>query len=443
MVHFLRALDWQRAQGTTPMARLEIGEVTRAEEDPRLRGWHLDRPRSGDVTDGRSLKLVGWALGQASPVVAVAVLHAETVIRRAPLGVERPELAVAFPDVPGADRAGFRVTVPVLGTKMVRELAVQAVLANQQRVPLGVLQVQQRWRSGEGEDAGAALVSVVIPCYNQAHFLGEAIESVLAQTYPHLEIVVVDDGSADNTEAVAARYPGVGYVRQDNQGLSAARNTGLRHSTGSYLVFLDADDRLVPQAVQVGLEHLQAHPECAFVSGTMNMVASDGALLQGPAPFLPGIDPYAELLRDNRVSGIMAVMFRREVFADVGVFDPSLKASEDYDMYLRIARQYPICGHESVVAEYRWHGANVSGNATLMLRWTITVLRRQWPYVRGDADRTAAYWAGLRFWRLFYGRQSVEELRGYIYRREWGPVLRGVRTLLRYHPRGLRNIRSW
>jgi hypothetical protein len=95
------------------------------------------------------------------------------------------------------------------------------------------------------------------------------------------------------------------------------------------------------------------------------------------------------------------------------------------------------------VAEYRWHGANVSGNATLMLRWTITVLRRQWPYVRGDADRTAAYWAGLRFWRLFYGRPSVEELRGHIDRREWAPVLRGVRTLLRYHPRGLRNIRSW
>ena len=106
-------------------------------------------------------------------------------------------------------------------------------------------QVAEDERVGADERAEAALVSVVIPCYNQAHFLGEAIESVLAQTYPHLEIVVVDDGSTDNTGEVAARYPGVRYVRQENQGLAAARNTGLRHSSGDYLVFLDADDRLL------------------------------------------------------------------------------------------------------------------------------------------------------------------------------------------------------
>ncbi len=130
---------------------------------------------------------------------------------------------------------------------------------------------------------GPALVSVVIPCYNQAHFLGEAIESVLAQSYPHLEIVVVDDGSPDNTEEVAARYPGVRYVRQENQGLAAARNTGLRHSRGDYLVFLDADDRLLPEAVEAGLEHLHAHPECAFAFGKWRLIAVDGS----PLPKLP------------------------------------------------------------------------------------------------------------------------------------------------------------
>src|ERR687885_795015 len=112
-----------------------------------------------------------------------------------------------------------------------------------------------------------SVVSVVIPCYNQAHFLGEAIESVLAQSYPHFEIVVVDDGSTDNTSEVAARYPGVRCIRQNNQGVAAARNTGIRESNGSYLVFLDADDRLLPEALEVGLEQLKVHPECAFVSG--------------------------------------------------------------------------------------------------------------------------------------------------------------------------------
>ena len=91
------------------------------------------------------------------------------------------------------------------------------------------------------------VVSVVIPCYRQAHFLPDAIESVLAQTYPHFEIIVVDDGSPDDTRAVAGRYPGVRCLRQRNRGLSAARNAGLAASIGTYVVFLDADDRLTPE----------------------------------------------------------------------------------------------------------------------------------------------------------------------------------------------------
>src|SRR5918995_1252705 len=117
------------------------------------------------------------------------------------------------------------------------------------------------------QEVVAGLVSVVIPCYNQAHFLVEAIESVLAQSYPRFEIVVVDDGSTDDTSEVAARYPGVRYVYQNNQGVSAARNSGLARSEGEYVVFLDADDRLLPEALEAGLRCLEARPECAFVSG--------------------------------------------------------------------------------------------------------------------------------------------------------------------------------
>src|SRR5919199_424046 len=125
-----------------------------------------------------------------------------------------------------------------------------------------------------------SVVSVVIPCYNQAHFLGEAIESVLAQSHPHFEIVVVNDGSTDNTSEVATRYPGVRCIRQDNQGLSAARNSGLARSGGKYVVFLDADDRLLPEALEAGLECLKAHPECAFASGRYRIIAGDGSILR-------------------------------------------------------------------------------------------------------------------------------------------------------------------
>src|SRR5689334_574125 len=107
------------------------------------------------------------------------------------------------------------------------------------------------------------LISVAIACYNQAHFLSCAIESVRAQSYQNLEIIVVDDGSQDNTAEVAKGYLGVHYIWQTNQGLSAARNTGLRHSRGDYLVFLDADDRLLPGALVAGLEYLSIHPDAA------------------------------------------------------------------------------------------------------------------------------------------------------------------------------------
>src|SRR4028119_1234933 len=131
--------------------------------------------------------------------------------------------------------------------------------------PEGDVQYSSRDPRGKQHVGAAGLVSVIIPCYNQAYFLGEAIESVLAQSYPHFEIVVVDDGSTDNTSEVAARYPGVRCIRQENRGLAGARNEGIRHSSGSYLVFLDADDRLLPEALAVGLRHLKERPECAFV----------------------------------------------------------------------------------------------------------------------------------------------------------------------------------
>src|SRR5215211_7843247 len=125
-------------------------------------------------------------------------------------------------------------------------------------------------------------ISVVIPCYNQAKYLGEAIESVLGQTYGNSQIVVVDDGSTDDTEEVAGRYEKVECVRQENRGLAEARNAGVRASRGEYLVFLDADDRLKEGALEAGVNSLDANPLCAFVSGKYNLVAADGSAIPSP-----------------------------------------------------------------------------------------------------------------------------------------------------------------
>jgi len=274
------------------------------------------------------------------------------------------------------------------------------------------MQVSGRW---ESEQAAAPLVSIIIPCYNQAHFLGEAIESGLAQTYPHHEIIVVDDGSTDATSEVAGSYAGVQCVRQRNAGLSAARNAGVRVSRGQFLVFLDADDRLLANALQSGLNCFQGHPECAFVSGHFRYINADGSVrLQFPQEELE-FDPYRALLHRNYISMHATVMYRRQVVEAVGGFTTSLQSCEDYDMYLRIVRTHNVRRHDGVVAEYRSHEGSMSMDAARMLRGVMATLTAQWPYISGDAVQVRAYRTGIRNNRrsvrsplLSYLRRSVE-----------------------------------
>lgn len=261
--------------------------------------------------------------------------------------------------------------------------------------------IERRIMGPTGTDV--PLVSVIIPCYNQAHFLSTAIESVLAQSHAHHEIIVVDDGSTDNTAEVTASYPTVRYIRQDNQGLSGARNTGLRESRGDYLVFLDADDLLLPRALEAGLTCMCAHPECAFVSGHYRYINQDGSFRRENLQQHIDHDHYLALLRGNYIGMHATVMYRRDVFEAVGNYATSLPACEDYDLFLRIARQFPVYCYDEVVAEYRQHGNNMSGDLQLMLKTVLSVLRSQWPYVKDDRRAAQAIRVGLRNWQAYYG----------------------------------------
>ncbi|MBC6610245.1 glycosyltransferase [Hymenobacter sp. BT507] len=244
------------------------------------------------------------------------------------------------------------------------------------------------------------VVSVIIPCYNQAHFLGKALASVQQQSYPAVEIVLVDDGSTDNTRAVALAYePALRYVYQDNQGLSAARNTGIRHSTGTYLVFLDADDWLYPQALALNVAHLQQHPHAAFVSGAFTRVFVDENRLQYEAKPIDA-DHYLHLLRGNYIGMIAAVLYQRWAFEEV-LYDPTLRNCEDYDVYLRVARCHPVLHHTEFIAAYRLHTTNMSGNIPAMLEGILKVRATQKPLL-ASAREKAAYAYGDKFLRNFY-----------------------------------------
>lgn len=264
----------------------------------------------------------------------------------------------------------------------------------------------------------APLVSVVIPCYNQAHLLSDAIESALAQTHSRMDIIVVDDGSPDDTAKVAARYPAIRCVRQQNEGLSGARNTGFRASNGDFVLFLDADDRLTPPAVDAHLRCFVEHPEAGFVVGEIDHIAMDGSYKGSPRWTTAEASPYEELLKANHVANTIAVMFRRFLLQSVGEFDKSCAAGADYDILLRAARLFPSAHHRTVVAQYRRHNTNMSRTGVLMLRTMLRIMHSQRRCVKGNLRLEAACRRGANYWRDRYGAVTVKEIYGNLRRRE-------------------------
>jgi glycosyltransferase involved in cell wall biosynthesis len=420
------------------MALIEIVDVKeRDRESPEIRG-SIGTPTSGSQAESSALDVEGWVFGRSTPAVAIELVDGDRVFHRAPLGDPRPGIAAEYPDVPDAGKSGFRTTISVLAQPEL-ELAVLAVLRDQRRIPFAVIETRSDGRA-TAMPWGEGLVSVVIPCYNHAHYLDEAIRSVLAQTHPLLEVIVVDDGSSDNTSEVVARYPGVEYVYQENAGLAAARNTGIRRSAGEYVVFLDADDRLLPPAVEANLRCFSEHPESGFVFGTSTTIASDGASLPWTTKPRDDEDRYRALLEPEYIGMHATVMYQLSVLKLLGGFDTSFEACEDYDMFLRIAREFPISSHQQPVAEYRMHGSNMSGASDLMLRSAHAALRLQEPYVRKNKQYREAYRAGRRAWGKLYGEQLVAQIRAEISSQRWMETARGIGVLIRHYPRGLLSL---
>jgi glycosyltransferase involved in cell wall biosynthesis len=288
-------------------------------------------------------------------------------------------------------------------------------------------------------DEAAPAVSVIIPCYNQAIFLGEAIESVLGQTCRSFEVIVIDDGSPDDTQAVAARYPEVRYLRQPNRGMCPARHLGVDHSSAPNLVFLDADDRLMPDALETGLAALAEHPECAFVYGSFHRISSKGARTKTANPPRKLTGHYQHFLRRNFVSPA-SIMFRRAVFEEVGRFDSSVDVCADYDIYLRIARSYPVASHRHVVSERRIHDQQATMNFANMLRTVLKVHDRQRRFADLDPELSNAYAEGRLHYKEWYGEQLLTQTHLLLAGGQWGKALPNLATLARHYRDGFSRL---
>jgi glycosyltransferase involved in cell wall biosynthesis len=283
-------------------------------------------------------------------------------------------------------------------------------------------------------------VSIVIPCYNQARFVGEAIESARRQVGAEVEVIVVNDGSTDRSPAIidafAAIDARVRVISQPNRGLSSARNAGLDAARGTIVIFLDADDRLHPGAASAAVQSFSRHPEAMMTFGRCTLIDEQGQPMLTDLPVVER-DFYAELLRRNFIWTPAMAAFRRQLFATIGRFDCSVNASADYDLYLRVARTLPIVSHDRVVADYRQHGSNMSRNPVAMLDATLAVLASQRSYIDAHPQFSKMYWEGRRAWRAFYGEHLVERFRSALHAKQYRSAWRDAGHLLRLYPRGV------
>jgi len=204
-------------------------------------------------------------------------------------------------------------------------------------------------------------VSVIIPTFNRAHLVKDAIRSAVVQTVSPLEIVVIDDGSTDDTAQqladLASELPlPLVYVRQENAGGNVARNRGVKAAQGAYVAFLDSDDVWHPDKLEKQLAALDARPEAGAVyCGLREVEVESGRVLSEPNRAYPAGDLVAKLLVSDVTAPTSTYVVRRSVMEAAGYFDESLEARQDWDMWIRVARQVPIAVVPEALVDFRHH----------------------------------------------------------------------------------------
>jgi glycosyltransferase involved in cell wall biosynthesis len=206
-------------------------------------------------------------------------------------------------------------------------------------------------------------LSVVITAYNSEAYIADAVQSVLNQSRAVDEIVVVDDGSTDSTRHVVADFAdqGIKFIQQPNMGAGAARNKGIRETSGEFIAFLDADDMWLENKTRLQLEYLAAHPNAALVSGYAHWwnVNSDTAYVRDKMPQ----DMKAlrrELLVHNVIGNPSMVMVRRSALEKVGLFNEGIRWGQDWELWQRLVHPYDAGLVTEPVTVYRWHQHNLS-----------------------------------------------------------------------------------
>ena len=279
-------------------------------------------------------------------------------------------------------------------------------------------------------------ISVVIPCYNSASFLQQALQSVMDQTRAVDEIIVVDDGSTDGSAALA-RQAGVTCISlESNMGPGAARNRGILAATGDLIAFLDADDYWMPTHVAQVADLLERYPQSAVGYSRIQRFGDEDVIAPAHVPEGPPSFIFWQLIEENIVAQSSAIV-RRETLMRNGCYNPSLRYSEDYDLWLRLARRYPFVCTDDVTAGYRVHADQASRNVTEMVRGRWQVKHQFWKKSR--EKESAAFMTELetQMLRAFsYGLQTAWDERD-------ETLLRAVLAIHDLVPNSDKSYRQW
>ncbi|WP_350599868.1 glycosyltransferase [Pseudomonas sp. 65/3-MNA-CIBAN-0223] len=235
----------------------------------------------------------------------------------------------------------------------------------------------------------APLVSIVAPCYNAEKYLEEAIASIFAQDYPNFEVIIVDDGSSDNSIAMLRQLQQTHDFQlytQANQGVSAALNHGLRYAKGDYVSTPDLDDIMLPQSVRIRVDYLEQHPQVGCVGALIIYMDSDGNTIKQQQRDEIRTYDFDKVLSGAVVIGAPVALYRMSAMRSAGFYAPSLRV-QDFQMTLRIARlgyevhELPVC-----VTRYRRHPNNLSRKYKVLLQADLEAIA---PYLGHPAYQSA------------------------------------------------------
>lgn len=271
-------------------------------------------------------------------------------------------------------------------------------------------------------------VTVVIPAYKAAAFLEETIRSALAQTVPPERIVVVDDGSPDNgheiAQALAAEHPCILPVQRQNGGVPAARNTGLAHAKTDHVLFLDADDRLLPHAIERHLEAFQRFPKAVMVFGSNYRMDVNGVRLSENRV------PEQNVTREDLAMYVTPCpsqcLYRRDAWLKVGGANESLRSGEDIDLNLRIIELGEIRSFADFVMEYRLHPNQMTKKIYSIATGHLNVLKANLGPDSASPD-APLYRRARRKWLARYGYGQHMAFLGAIRHRRWQEVIPSFR----------------